>query len=370
MKPLTILHSESSTGWGGQEIRILTEMSGFMQRGHRVQLLTPPSAEIFAAAIARGIPVSPLPMVKKTVPALLAMRRWLAHHGGAFDIINTHSSTDSWLVALACATLRGAPAIVRTRHVSTAVNRRAGTRWLYQRATAHIVTTGGALKEQLARDNGFDATRMTSVRTGIDLDHYRPLEQASCRAALGIAARPTLGILATLRDWKGHDILLDAWPLLQRDFPSWQLLVIGDGPRRAHLERRVAEMGLAASVRFVGNQDNVPQWLACLDLFTLPSWGDEGVPQGIMQAMAGGLAVVSTPVGAIREAVVDGTTGMLVAPRDAGALAAALGKLMGDADLRRQLGDAGLRHARAEFGKDAMLDKREDVFRRVLGERA
>ena len=207
---------------------------------------------------------------------------------------------------------------------------------------------------------------MTSVRTGIDLDQFRPLDQQHCRAALGVADRPTLGILATLRDWKGHDILLDSWVLLQQRFPAWQLLVIGDGPRRAHLENRVATLGLATSVRFVGNQDNVPEWLGCLDLFTLPSWGDEGVPQGVMQAMACGLAVVSTPVGAISEAVVDGVTGILVPPRDSVALAAILSDLIANSDKRRQMGSAGRRHASAEFAIDAMLDKMEGVFRHVL----
>lgn len=369
MKPLAILHTESSIGWGGQEIRILTEMAGFMRRGHRVHLLTPQSAEIFAAARARRIAVSALPMVKKTLPALLAMRRWLSQHGGAFDIVNTHSSTDSWLVALSCASLHSAPPVVRTRHVSTAVNQSTGTRWLYQRATAHIATTGAALKEQLVRDNGFDDKNITSVRTGIDLEYYRPLDHARCRGLLGVPDRPTLGILATLRDWKGHDVLLDSWVMLHERYPAWQLLVIGDGPRRAHLESRVAALGLSTAVRFVGNQDNVPEWLGCLDLFTLPSWGDEGVPQGVMQAMACGLAVVSTPVGAICEAVVADVTGLLVQPRNAVALADALSSLMGDADLRRKMGDAGLGYARAQFGIDAMLDKMEGVFRHVLEER-
>ena len=370
MKPLSILHTESSIGWGGQEIRILTEMAGFMRRGHRVHLLTPECAEIFPAAQARGIPVSAMPMVKKTLPALWAMRRWLAQHGREFDIVNTHSSTDSWLVALARATSALVPPLVRTRHVSTAINLYASTRWLYQNATAHIVTTGEALKSQLARDNGYDPARMTSVRTGIDLEYYRPLNQAQCRSKLGVANRPTLGILATLRDWKGHDILLDSWLALQKDFPDWQLVVIGDGPRRAHLEGRVAEMGLQGAVRFVGNQDNVPEWLACLDLFTLPSWGDEGVPQGVMQAMAGGLAVVSTPVGAIREAVVENLTGLLAVPRDAGSLAALLGRLMGDTSLRSAMGAAGLAYARENFGSDVMLDRMEGVFRQVLEARA
>ena len=192
------------------------------------------------------------------------------------------------------------------------------------------------------------------------MDRYR------CRRELGLDARPALGIVATLRDWKGHDYLLDAWSRLCRRFPDWQLLVIGDGPRRARLEARVADEKLAATVRFVGNQDNVPVWLNSLELFTLPSYGDEGVPQGIMQAMACGLAVVATPVGAIEEAVQRDRTGMIVEPRNAVALADALGALMGNEALRRTMGEAGREYAHAHFGIDSMLDKMESVFRAVV----
>jgi glycosyltransferase involved in cell wall biosynthesis len=222
------------------------------------------------------------------------------------------------------------------------------------------------LRRQLARDNGFELSRMTSVRTGIDLVRFRAMDQAACRRALGVDARPALGIVATLRDWKGHDYLLDAWTRLRSAFPQWQLLVIGDGPQRARLEARTADEGLADSVRFVGNQDDVPKWLNSLDLFVLPSFGDEGVPQGIMQAMACGLAVVSTPVGAIEEAVQRGRTGLLVPPRDAAALAEALASLMGDAVGRRAFGEAGHAYAQAHFGVDMMLDKMEAVFRGAI----
>jgi glycosyltransferase involved in cell wall biosynthesis len=367
--PLRILHTESSTGWGGQEIRILSEMRGILDRGHELMLLTPESAEIYPAAQRLRIPVVAVPMLKKRLPPLLALRRWLEQHGRGFSVINSHSSTDSWLAAAACATLRRQPPIVRTRHVSTAINNHATTRWLYRQATAHIVTTGEALRQQLHRDNGIPLSRTTSVRTGIDLKRYRPLPQAQCRTALGVAARPTLGILATLRDWKGHDDLLDAWATLRADFADWQLLIIGDGPRRAHLEQRVAQMHLADSVQLVGNQDNVPEWLNCLDLFVLPSFGDEGVPQGIMQAMACGKAVVSTPVGAIGEALQADKTGLMVEPRNPKALAAALARLMGDAALREHFGSAGLAYAQSHFGLDIMLDRMEAVFRQVIAER-
>jgi glycosyltransferase involved in cell wall biosynthesis len=363
---LRVVHTESSTGWGGQEIRILTEAEGMLSRGHEVMLLTPHSACIYDAARRRGIPALAVPIEKKRPGALMAMIGWLGRHRDGYDVINTHSSTDSWLTALARAWLRRAPPIVRTRHVSTAVGKGWTTRWLYTQASAHIVTTGEALRRQLARDNGFELSRMTSVRTGIDLVRFRSMDQAACRRALGVDARPALGIVATLRDWKGHDYLLDAWTRLRSAFPQWQLLVIGDGPQRARLEARTADEGLADSVRFVGNQDDVPKWLNSLDLFVLPSFGDEGVPQGIMQAMACGLAVVSTPVGAIEEAVQRGRTGLLVPPRDAAALAEALASLMGDAVGRRAFGEAGHAYAQAHFGVDMMLDKMEAVFRGAI----
>ncbi|HET7363206.1 MAG TPA: glycosyltransferase family 4 protein [Burkholderiales bacterium] len=363
---MRILHTESSIGWGGQELRILTEAQGMLARGHEVTLLTPESADIYPAAAARNIPVVTLPIEKKRLHALLAVRRWLAAHRGRFDVINTHSSTDSWLVALARATLGGMPPVVRTRHVSTAVHKDRATRWLYQTACAHIVTAGEALRAQLATRNHFALESMTSVPTGIDLERFRPMDRRAARREAGLDERLALGIVATLRDWKGHDYVLDAWARLAPRFADWQLVVIGEGPQRARLETRVAAEGLAASVRFVGNQDNVPVWLNSLDLFTLPSFGDEGVPQAIMQAMACGLAVVATPVGAIEEAVQRGRTGLIVPPRDATALAAALGALMGDPARRTAMGRAGREYAVAHFGIERMLDGMEAVFRRVI----
>jgi glycosyltransferase involved in cell wall biosynthesis len=366
---LSILHTESSIGWGGQEIRILTEARGMLDRGHSVMLLTPPTAEMLPVARRFGIPVQAIDIERKRLGPMLEMRRWLARNGREYDVINTHSSTDSWLAAIACTTLGNMPPLVRTRHVSTGINNKASTRWLYQRATSHIVTTGEALRQQLHRDNGYPLDRMTSVRTGIDLERYRPLDKTAMRQKLRIANRPTLGILATLRDWKGHQQLLEAMGLLRKDFPEWQLAIIGDGPQRAALEARAEDLRLGDQVIFAGNQDNVPEWLSALDLFTLPSYGDEGVPQGIMQAMACGLAVVSTPVGAIGEAVQDGVTGIMTEPLNSAALAKTLATLMADSGLRQSMGAAGLEYARANFGIDIMLDRMLEVFQRFARRR-
>ena len=364
MKPLRILHTESSTGWGGQEIRILTEAQGMLARGHQIALLTPPDAEIYPAAQKLAIPVIALPINRKQTKPMFDLRRWLAKHGRDFDIINTHSSTDTWLTAIASATLGGMPPMVRTRHVSTPINDHFSTRWLYLRATAHIVITGEALRQQLHEKNGYPLDHITSVPTGIDLKRFQPQPQAEARAKLGLLDRPTLGILATLRDWKGHDYLLEAFARLRADFPDWHLLIIGDGPWRPRLDERLRHLDLTACVTFAGNQDDVPAWLNALDLFALPSFGDEGVPQSIMQAMACGLPVVSTPVGGIPEAVRNEETGLLVPPKDAASLAASLARLMRDDALRLRMGRSGRQRALDHFGIDIMLDRMESVFNR------
>jgi glycosyltransferase involved in cell wall biosynthesis len=362
-KKLTILHTESSCGWGGQEIRILTEMAGMNARGHHTILICPEESNIFREGKKRGLETHALPITKKRLRGALALRKWLSKH--KIDVINTHSSTDSWLAAVACQTLSKAPPIVRTRHVSAPVNNKASTRWLYQTATKYIVTTGERLKETLAGDNGYDATRMESVTTGIDTRRFTPGDKAAARAKLGLATdRTYLGIVATLRSWKGHHYLLEALQKLTQ--PDLQLLIVGDGPRREFLGEMVERLNMQDRVTFVGNQDDVVPWLQSFDLFVLPSYANEGVPQSVLQAMLVGLPVISTPVGSITEAVVDGETGIIVQAEQVEPLRQALQKLLDQPALAAQMGAAGRERALGRFSMEVMLDKMESVFRRAL----
>ena len=357
-----ILHTESSCGWGGQEIRILTEARGLQNRGHRVTLICPAEAPIYAAAQRMGLQAIALPIARKRLRGLFALRRWLAAND--VDVINTHSSTDTWLVALARLTLPGCAPIVRTRHVSTKIKNTRHTRWLYQTATRHIVTTGEALKRQLVIENGFDQTRITSVPTGIDLKRFQPRDMNAARRTLELdPARRYLGIVATLRNWKGHTYLLQVFANLAQRYPDWDLILVGDGPQRQNLERRIDELRLRERVRMTGNRDDVETWLNAFDAFVLPSYGEEGVSQSVMQAMASGLPVVSTTVGAIGEAVVHEQTGILVAPRDEAQLESALVRLIDDPTLRNRFSAAARSRAEKYFGTDRMLDAMEEIFR-------
>ncbi|HET6803517.1 MAG TPA: glycosyltransferase [Casimicrobiaceae bacterium] len=368
--PLAIAHTESSLGWGGQEIRTLTEAAGFIARGHRVVVYAAPGARIVHEAPRFGVPIVALPIGRKRLRGVFSVSRALATD--PVDIVNAHSSTDAWLAALACTwlvrTRRRAPVLVRTRHVSIPVPRDPATRWLYRRATARIVTTGVALREQLIRDNRFDADRIDSVPTGIDAAIFAPCSKAAARHALGLPqATPLIGIVATLRSWKGHRFLIDALPRVARR--DARLCIVGDGPQRSALEAQVKALQLEARVMFAGQQADVAPWLAAFDAFALPSYANEGVPQALLQAMFMAIPCVTTDAGAIPEIARDADTARVVPREDAAALARAIDSLLDDPEGSAAMAERARAYVVPRFGLPAMLDRMEDVFRRALAAR-
>jgi len=361
---MKILHTEPSCGWGGQELRVLEEAAGMQARGHQVMIAAPAESRIYAEARKRGAPAVAPPIARKNLGALRALRRLLA--GERPDILNTHSSTDTWLAALASVGLAQAPPLVRTRHISASIPRNAASRWLYRRATARVVTTGEALREQVMRETGLAPGRVLSVPTGVDLQRFSPGDQAAARNTLQLPAGvPLIGIVATLRSWKGHRFLVEAMAGAGMD--GAHLVIVGDGPGRDNLRAQIDALGLPGRVRMAGNHADVVPWLRALDVFALPSYANEGVPQALMQAMAVGIPVVTTNVGAIGELVKSGETGLMVPPRDADALRTALLGLLHDPALRAGLSAAALAHVRAHFSRERMLDGMERVFAEVGG---
>jgi glycosyltransferase involved in cell wall biosynthesis len=356
---MRILHTEASLGWGGQEVRILDEAEGISRRGHSVALAAPREAPIFEAALKRGLDAVPLPIARKGLGGLLALRRWLQAH--EVDVINTHSSTDSWLAALACATLAAAPAIVRTRHVSAPVPKNLPTRWLYRTATRQVVTTGEILRLRLIRENGFAPERTISIPTGIDATRFIPGPRDAARRLTGLPPdRRLVGIVATLRSWKGHRYLIEALSRLPEDVG---LVIVGDGPQRRNIESQIRGLGLEDRVWLAGNQEEVLPWLQSLDVFALPSYANEGVPQALAQAMLCGLPCITTACGGIGEIARDGTTAILVRTEDADDLRRGLEKTLGDAELRKRLGTAARLYCAANLSVETMLDGMEKVFR-------
>jgi len=364
----TILHTESSLGWGGQEHRILAEALILRERGHRLCLAADPRGELYRRAAAHGFPVLPLGFGgPRNLRAVLTLRRYLRREG--VQILNTHSSLDSWVGTLAWATLRRRPVLLRTRHLSTPVHPNAPTRWLYHRP-ARILTTSGEIARLLHHRLGVPEARLLTLPTGIPLERFTPCPpDAARRAALGVPPGAfLLGTVSVLRSWKGHLDLLEAMKILVDGGRKVFLLIVGEGPYRPVIEARIQELGLNGRVRLAGHQEDVPSWLALMDAFALASYAHEGVPQALLQALAMERPVVATAVGGVPEVIAAGETGLLVPPRDAAALARAISWLQEHREAAADMGRRGRQHVAANHSLARMADRLEALYREILEE--
>lgn len=360
----TILHTEYADGWGGQEMRIVSEARALAARGHRLLIAARPEAQILLRAERAGLTAVRLPMRGNLDP--LAIARLIALlRRERVDILNTHSSIDAWIGGLA-ARLTGT-VLVRTRHVSKRV--RAHPFNAVHRWPAMTITTGEALRRQFIADVGLPPARVISIPTGVDLEHFA-IRGADARAAL----RGQLGLpdnaqivatIAVLRRAKRHALLLQVAARLCTD-PDVYFVFAGEGSQRQPLEAEIARLGLQGRVLLLGHCEDVRPVIAGADVIVSASSGMEGVPQALLQAMAMERPVVATADGAIAEIVRDHDTGLLVPAEDVDRLAAAVERMLTDGRQASACARAGRALVATQYSLTAMTDAVEQVYAQLM----
>lgn len=230
----------------------------------------------------------------------------------------------------------------------------------WRRVDAAVAVSEVTARRSLAADH----LPIRVIHNGVE--PAAPGARAASRAALGLPDDAFVAVcVARLVAVKAHDVLLQAAARARGDAPV--LLLVGDGPERDELQRLAARLGLAR-VRFLGARADVGDILAAADVAVLAS-RDEGLPLALLEAMAHGLPIVATTVGGVSELVREGLEGLLVPADDADALAAALGRVGGDAPLRQRLGDAAHHRVREDFSLDAAAAAYADLYRRLVSAR-
>jgi glycosyltransferase involved in cell wall biosynthesis len=201
--------------------------------------------------------------------------------------------------------------------------------------------------------------KMDVIHNGIDPGAYVRSPDPTLRSSLA-GDRPLVLTVARLDEQKGHRHLLAA----AAQVPDAVFVLAGDGPQRDGLERLAARLGIRDRVRFLGERADVAELLAVCDVFALPSLY-EGLPISVLEAMAAERAVVATAVGGTAEAVVDGVSGLLVAPAQPQPLAAALSRVLSDAALRGALAAAGRSRVVSHFSAGKMVGRVTDLYERL-----
>ena len=360
MKALKVLHSESSGGWGGQEVRTLKEMLALRERGHIVEVVCPRDAGIGVRSAELGFNVHHARMrgvgdvrSMMSVQALLRRR--------AFDVLNTHSGHDS-LVAGTAARLVGTPLVVRTRHLALPISSLATYNWIPHR----VIAVSQYVRRYLI-SAGVSADRVETIYDGIVKPEH--IAQSTLRAELGLGPDAVIGcMVAIMRDKKGHEDLIAAAQPLLAGRPNLHIVMAGNGERFDRIKNVVDGLGLGRRIHLLGFRADIPNVLRGCDLFVLPTH-QEALGQSYIEAMAAGLPVIGTDVDGVPELIKHNVNGLLVPPKSPDALRAALVQLIDNPEQRTRLGEAGRRLTEDRFGIDDMADETIDFYRRSLRRR-
>ncbi len=370
-----IMYVLESRQWGGAEAYVRHLLEGLDRELWQVCLVCPPTealAPLRDWAQRARIPIEELPGERPGDVFSL----WTFFRSRRPDIVhfNLHHPF-ACRYAILAATLAGVPVRIATNHLPTISPRaytwkgRLALRLAYRSVHCMLVDSETNRRRALAQ-YPIASERLLVVPHGIRLEDFPGEDmRASVAEEFGLKVHaPIVGTVGRLSVQKATEDLIEAAALVQHHVPEVQFLIVGEGERRAALERLVRERGLGSTVRFAGYREDVPRLLGAMDIFVLPSLY-EGMPFAILEAMAAARPVVATRVDAVPEVVVDGETGLLVPPRDPPRLAEALLHLLAHPDRAREMGRRGRERVRVHFSRERMLETITGLYRALLSQK-
>lgn len=356
----------------GQSRHVLSLAQGLDPARHRLTVMLPDHlGELRPDFEQAGAAVVPFPLRKliadpRTLRALV--RRIRASISG---IVHVHSQ-EAGLYARMAARLAGAPAVVYTPQ--TIDIRRARWHWLYAliervlaASTDRIISVNEADRARMRRW-GIPAHKIVTIPNGIDLREFEQVEDADrLRSSLGFTRHDRLVMqVGRLSAQKSPASFVEGAARVVERLPDARFLLVGDGPLRDSVARRIDELGLGDKVRLAGWQAGAQRLMLAADVVTLTSsW--EGAPYSLLEAMAWSKPVVATNVNGCGEIVVHGESGLLVPPGDVVAWSEAVLALLGDNTRAGAMGRAGRRRVEQKFTLAQMAESVERIYQAVAG---
>jgi len=358
---VSVLHTEWSDGWGGQEIRILAESKELIKRGNSVVIVAQPNSYLLQKAREANVPVFSLKMNKGiNIYAIYKLVRFIKEI--KVDIIHTHSSVDSRVGGIV-GKIFGIP-VVRSRHISIPVSQSKLTWFQYMRLADKVITSGDFIKKSLVEENNMVESRIASIPAGAD-------EKKFCKSEVNLDVRQkynlkkqnfVIGMVSVLRSWKGHNYVIEAMRTLVQKNVNIHLLIVGDGPRKDAIIKLIDNYSLNENVTLTGHQSNTVPFYEAMDLVILPSYAGEATSQTLPQAMLMEKPVISTNIGGLSEVVINKKTGMVIPPKDSDSIVSTILELYSDKNKRYKLAKQGREHALNNFTFRKMVDSTYKVY--------
>ena len=357
------LHVDTARSWRGGQNQVLVTVLGLRALGHRTVLVAHPTGGLRRRA-EEGLDLIPLaPRAEMDLAAAWRLSRVLKQLKP--DIVHAHDPHGVAMasIALSMSTLPRLPRLVASRRVDFHMRQSALSRWKYRQVDCFICASDAI--RQIVVSDGIPGNRTVTVHEGIDLGRVAAAPRAELHGELWLPHdAPLVGNVAALVPHKGHRHLVDAAALVLRKQPDARIIIAGEGELRPSLEHQIRQHHLEKHVILTGFRTDILSLHKAFDIFVMSSV-TEGLGTSILDAMACGKPVVGTTAGGIPEVVVDGETGLLVPPRDAGALAEAIIRVLSDRSLRERMGAAGLARVQERFSAEIMVKKTLEVYERL-----
>jgi len=363
---LNILQVSSASSFGGGERYVADLTNSLTARGHNLYVAVRPRSPLIRHLRLPPERILVLPLRNALdVPSAHELDRFVRRL--RIEVVHAHMARDYSLAAYAARRNRQTK-FVATRHVLFQLNRL--HRHTLKRAT-RVIAVSRAVANELRAQAIVSDSQIALIPNGIDVDRFNSARAGFDRAqflrGMGLPADCLLvGSIGELRTLKRHDDFIRAAALIVKKFPATQFVLAGldtsaSGEVRKQLEKLMIDLGLKDCFYFLGWLDEAERLLCALDVFVSAS-ETESFGLAIAEAMAAGTAVVATETEGAKEVIDDRKTGLLVPIGDVEEIAESVAALLGDSDLRHEIGMRAQRAANKRFSLTRMVDEIERIY--------
>ena len=332
---MRVVHIDSGKYWRGSQKQIWLLSRAQIKQGLDCWVIGRPNSPLLKQCRESGVPTSGVKVRLEVDPiALASYLRVFAQLRPT--VVNIHCSR-AHLPAGWAAKLAKVPLVLLWRWLDNPI-RNAWQRWKYQQGYDAVVTISQRVA-QVLQEGGVPPQKIHLVHIAIDPEEHKVYERNFAKAQLGIQddGSPVIGTVSFLVPRKKVETLLQAFKILQ-ERTRVHLLIIGDGPDRARLERIADEIGVSLGVKFAGYRMDASALMSAFDVFAVTSIRD-AAPIVLLEAGLAKLPIVASRAGGIPEYLRDGETGLLFQPEDAHDLASKIKMLLDDKELARSLAE-------------------------------
>ena len=390
-KRTRVLHIITRLILGGAQENTLLTAEGFVKKKEYSVMLacgqqTGPEGDLFVRAKQNNVEIIIVPQLVREIrpfnDIIALIKLYFLIRKNRFDIVHTHSSK-AGIIGRVAAHWAGTPIVVHTLHslvYHEYQNKLINIFYIFLKKivakyTDKFISVADFISKKAVESGIAEFGKFVTIRSGMELEKFSD----AATSGLGLRVREKLNIapdvlvigkVGRLFHLKGHEYVIEAAPAVIRVFPYVKFLFVGNGILQEELKGRAKALGVLDSFIFAGlvDREDVAGYITAMDIVVHTSLR-EGLARVIPQAMAMAKPVISFDLDGSGEVVINGKTGILVPPKDPGALADAMIKLLTDAAMRSAMGKSARELLSSEFRVEDMVEKINNLYKQLLGEK-